>query len=198
MNSRMSLTIAALATTAAAAALPALALTGAGTASAQNCTKDMPGLPPGKTFCSYDAFAVPEGATNCIMDVDVKKSQFNPGPGSMSIPSPNLTMVWCQPPPPVVNEVPAVKAGPKLTVTPVTGGLNVTVEDLTGEDADCTYTATPQPAKNPWNLPPYQKQFHLKAKGTVSWRIDGLPTGATWDVAVNCGGTRVTRDVVNF
>ncbi len=90
------------------------------------------------------------------------------------------------------------KPGPQVDVkfdVPSPGMVTVTVHDLSAEDSECTYTATPQPPALP--VPTIQK-FPLKAGEYRDLTFGPLAKlGITYHIVVDCeGGKTTTKDPV--
>jgi hypothetical protein len=108
----------------------------------------------------------------------------------------NKPLGRCATPPPPDPPPPPPPVGPpkKIIYTTPPGvdidnvfgfdpGVVVTVTNPRTIDTHCKYEAVPRP---PTALQNSVREFDMKAKGTANFKINGLPTGTTWDVTVSC------------
>ncbi len=90
----------------------------------------------------------------------------------------------------------SAQAGVWASANSAPGGVDVNIESFVGLNDPgsapggwCTYTSTVQ--GNPWGkpLPAINVPFYLQEKGTARLWLPSYPTGATWDITVNCPNT---------
>jgi hypothetical protein len=102
----------------------------------------------------------------------------------------------CAPPPPVQpppngpGRALVYPTPPDVDIDNVYGlepGVMVTVKNPRTVDTHCKYEAVPRP---PTLLQNSVHDFDMKAKGTANFKINGVPTGTTWDVTVGCPNQR--------